>query len=194
MSFTDLMFFTSLVCSVCSANCTNRGLACRMDNTQLCCHDECLAGCYGPGPGACVACKGALHRGVCVSQCPPDTYLFHGRRCVTALECFNMSSTYRLPHVVGSSGSSITGSGASVTINTTAPVVTTTVRQFAIHQGRCVPDCPSGHQRDEVSGHCVPCGDKCPRIRKPVSALPKNAPRLYLLLFSLTILQGAIIC
>lgn len=194
MSFTDLMFFISLVCSVCSANCTNRGLACRMDNTQLCCHDECLAGCYGPGPGACVACKGALHRGVCVSQCPPDTYLFHGRRCVTALECFNMSSTYRLPHVVGSSGSSITGSGASVTINTTAPVVTTTVRQFAIHQGRCVPDCPSGHQRDEVSGHCVPCGDKCPRIRKPVSALPKNAPRLYLLLFSLTILQGAIIC
>ncbi|VDK20104.1 unnamed protein product [Taenia asiatica] len=149
----------------CSANCTNRGLACRMDNTQLCCHDECLAGCYGPGPGACVACKGALHRGVCVSHCPPATYLFHGRRCVTASECFNMSSTYRLPHAVGGSGSSIVGSSTSVTINTTAPVTITTVRQFAIHQGRCVPDCPSGHQRNEVSGQCMPCGDKCPRIR-----------------------------
>nr|CAD30260.1 putative insulin receptor [Echinococcus multilocularis] len=151
--------------SICSANCTSRGIACRMDNTQLCCHKECLAGCYGPGPEACVACKGALHRGVCVSQCPPSAYLFHGRRCVTAAECFNMSSTYRLPHVAGSSGSSSIGFAASVIVNTTAAVATTAIRQFAIHQGRCVPDCPSGHQRDEVSGQCVPCGDECPRIR-----------------------------
>ncbi|KAM7538002.1 hypothetical protein Aperf_G00000072052 [Anoplocephala perfoliata] len=155
--------WSSLHCqSICSATCTNRGLACHMNDPQFCCHEECIAGCYGPGPENCVTCKGALHRGICVAHCPPGTYLFHGRRCVTAEECFDMSSVYRQLHVPNA----ISGEAASVsTLNSTSSSSSTpTVRPHAIHQGHCVPDCPAGHQRDENSGECVPCGDKCPRI------------------------------
>ncbi|VDD79160.1 unnamed protein product [Mesocestoides corti] len=147
---------SSHVQSICSTSCSNRGLACRVDNVELCCHVECLAGCYDSGPGACVACKGALHHGICVSKCPEGTYLFHGRRCVSAAECFNMSSGPRLPSVLSSSSSVTTA------VDSTS---TTTTGRFAIYQGRCVPDCPSGHQRNEASGECLPCGDKCPIIR-----------------------------
>ena len=154
---------------VCSPACTNNDLACRVDDVHSCCHKECLAGCYGPGPDACVACKGALHLGICVSRCPPGTYLFHGRRCVTAASCFNMSTTHRLPHLIG--GGSLSAINNSTTLEATTPVTSTSARQYAIHQGRCVPDCPSGHQRDETSGVCVPCGDNCPRIRMFISAL-----------------------
>lgn len=136
-----------------------------MNDPQLCCHEECIAGCYGPGPENCVACKGALHRGICVAYCPPGTYLFHGRRCVTAEECFDMTGVYRQLHVPsGISGEA--ASGSTLTSTSSGSSSTPTVRPHAIHQGRCVLDCPAGHQRDENSGECVPCGDKCPRIRK----------------------------
>lgn len=125
-----------------------------MENVQRCCHSECLAGCYGSGANACVACKGALHQGVCVPHCPSGTYLYKGRRCVTATECFNISMARML---TSPPMSSLPSSQSTSSLPR--------VPKFAIHQGACVSDCPTAHQRDNVTGHCQACGNKCPSIR-----------------------------
>ncbi|KAM3179728.1 hypothetical protein ACTXT7_000011 [Hymenolepis weldensis] len=191
--------------SICSPKCTNLGLACRMDDPYTCCHDECLAGCYGPGSDSCVACKGARYCGFCVTHCPLGTYLYHGRRCITAEECLNMTSIIRQPLsgvVVGAnsvSGANTAASNGSNVKNAPVPGIkksdggnsgntdlngtsfgtapspsssnnnvngsTPIMRPYSIHQGRCVQECPAGHERNEVSGECVYCGDKCRRFR-----------------------------
>ncbi|VDO05276.1 unnamed protein product [Rodentolepis nana] len=189
---------SSLCQSICSPKCTNLGLACRMDDPYTCCHDECLAGCYGPGSDACVACKGARYRGTCVTHCPPGTYLYYGRRCITAEECLNMTSIIRQPlsgvvvganavsdantsvsndsdvkttlvpdnsakpNVNGASvGAASSFSGVTNSVNGSTPIT----RPYSIHQGRCVQECPAGYERNEVSGECIYCGDKCRRFR-----------------------------
>lgn len=155
-----------MVILVCSPICSSRGLTCEMASSHTCCHEECLGGCYGPGPGACVACKGALHQGVCVSSCPQGTHLFMGRRCVTTAQCLNMTSSRRpsFQHLAPPSQLSLLH-GSSAGPSAQNPQMQQT-RRFATYQGRCVADCPSGHQRDEATGECVPCGDKCPLLRK----------------------------
>ncbi|OQV21587.1 Epidermal growth factor receptor [Hypsibius exemplaris] len=37
---------------------------------QECCHRECAAGCFGPKPTDCLACRKFDHSGVCVQDCP----------------------------------------------------------------------------------------------------------------------------
>nr|CDS29127.2 insulin receptor [Hymenolepis microstoma] len=194
---------SSLCQSFCSPKCTNLGLACRMDDPYTCCHDECLAGCYGPGSDACVACKGARYRGTCVTHCPTGTYLYYGRRCITAEECLNMTSIIRQPlsgvmvganAVSGTDTSVSNGSDAKTTpgikksdggnsgktdvngtsvgtvssssgVNNSVNGSTPITRPYSIHQGRCVQECPAGYERDEASGECIYCGDKCRRFR-----------------------------
>lgn len=45
-----------------------------MDN-GTCCHEYCVGGCVGPGPGDCYSCKGVSYQGRCLQKCPPDTYM-----------------------------------------------------------------------------------------------------------------------
>ena len=65
--------------TVCPARCTMLGRAC---NRQLvvaasqwqCCHQECLAGCYGPMDTQCIACIHVTYAGRCLRKCPRGTY------------------------------------------------------------------------------------------------------------------------
>lgn len=85
-----------------------------------------------------------------------------------------MSFAHRLPHLMGVAAGSVNNLSPinnSIAVVTTTPTTTTTVSQFAIHQSRCVPDCPPGYQRNQINGVCVPCGDDCPRIRMFASVL-----------------------
>ncbi len=64
------------------------------------------------------------------------------------------------------------------------PLPASNVRRYALHAGRCVADCPSGHQRDTETGHCLPCGDKCPRLRKFFGHIITVMPRVLTLSFA----------
>ncbi|RZF38993.1 hypothetical protein LSTR_LSTR003736 [Laodelphax striatellus] len=64
------------------------GVACMDDGT--CCDKNCLGGCNGTGPTNCVACRGYLFQGTCVSSCPVQTFQYLQRRCVLEKECYDM--------------------------------------------------------------------------------------------------------
>lgn len=63
----------------CKYACTDRG---------ECCHSQCLGSCSEPNNDrACSACLHYQHEGRCVPQCPPNTYMFEGWRCITLELC-----------------------------------------------------------------------------------------------------------
>ncbi|XP_033823932.1 insulin-like growth factor 1a receptor [Periophthalmus magnuspinnatus] len=63
----------------CKHACTDQG---------ECCHSQCLGRCWEPhNDRACSACLHYQYEGRCVPQCPPDTYMFEGWRCVTLEQC-----------------------------------------------------------------------------------------------------------
>ena len=54
----------------------------RLTNTG--CDDECLGGCYGPGPAGCHSCKNFVWRGQCTKACPEGSYVAIRRERVSA--------------------------------------------------------------------------------------------------------------
>ncbi|XP_045427956.1 insulin-like growth factor 1 receptor isoform X2 [Pipistrellus kuhlii] len=112
------------------------------DNHE-CCHEECLGGCTAPDDqAACVACKHYYHEGVCVAECPPDTYRFEGWRCVDREFCANIP--------LGDEEDLEEGFE---------------LEGFVLHDGECMQECPSGFIRnDSLSMFCVPCEGPCPKI------------------------------
>ncbi|ELK24196.1 Insulin-like growth factor 1 receptor [Myotis davidii] len=117
----------------CPSACGKR--ACTENNE--CCHPECLGGCTAPDDeAACVACKHYYHEGVCVTDCPPNTYRFEGWRCVDRDFCATIPNADSFE-----------------------------LEGFVIHDGECMQECPSGFIRnDSLSMYCIPCEGPCPKI------------------------------
>ncbi|XP_030045590.1 insulin-like growth factor 1 receptor [Microcaecilia unicolor] len=101
-----------------------------------CCHPECLGSCNVPdNDTACVACRNYFNKGRCVTNCPPNTYKFEGWRCVTQDFCAKV------------------------------PVGHEEYEKFVIHNGECMPECPSGFTRNGTqSMFCSPCDGPCPKV------------------------------
>uniref|UniRef100_A0ABD2XMG2 Tyrosine-protein kinase receptor n=1 Tax=Trichogramma kaykai TaxID=54128 RepID=A0ABD2XMG2_9HYME len=53
-----------------------------------CCHPFCVGGCSGPLASDCQLCREVVvNQTQCIDSCPPGTYEFFNRRCVTQQEC-----------------------------------------------------------------------------------------------------------
>nr|XP_024217440.1 insulin receptor-like [Halyomorpha halys] len=100
------------------------------------CHSECLGGCSGPSPKECTACKNFIHGNKCVSSCPPFTYEFETKRCVTKDECLAMNNTLLRPGK------------------------TETKENWFVWDSLCVNSCPRGLERDKQLG-CKKCPGRC---------------------------------
>uniref|UniRef100_A0A2C9K623 Tyrosine-protein kinase receptor n=1 Tax=Biomphalaria glabrata TaxID=6526 RepID=A0A2C9K623_BIOGL len=93
-------------CPVCRSNCEPRncwsydqcqkGFTCSCKANQgcmangACCHEYCLGGCKGPTAEDCYSCKYVSFNNSCLSECPPATYRYKGRRCLTDRECLSL--------------------------------------------------------------------------------------------------------
>lgn len=116
-------------------HCTNG--ACN-DNGE-CCHEECLGGCNGQGPGNCSACKRFVWKGMCKRKCPFPTKQFADRRCVTDAECLNMST------------------------NTTGIYSSQNTVRWKLFNNTCLDECPDGYMADERNtSSCRKCNGTCP--------------------------------
>lgn len=83
-----------------------------------------------------MACKHYYHEGVCVAECPPDTYRFEGWRCVDREFCANIP--------LGDEEDLEEGFE---------------LEGFVLHDGECMQECPSGFIRNDSlrSGPPRPC-------------------------------------
>ncbi|XP_077988842.1 insulin-like peptide receptor [Glandiceps talaboti] len=79
----EILCWTSSHCQiVCPQACQDN---CR--NGKCTCSGECVGGCHGVGTDKCVACRNYVYSGHCVEECPPGTYAYRNRRCITRDEC-----------------------------------------------------------------------------------------------------------
>ncbi|XP_028672139.1 insulin receptor-like [Erpetoichthys calabaricus] len=122
---------------VCPTSCKHR--ACTLDGQ--CCHNECLGSCTEPGdPRKCVVCRNYFHEGTCVEICPPGFYRFEGWRCVSFEFCQELHNKCK------------------------NPLRDVNCDQYVIHNGECVPECPSGYTMNSSTLNCTPCAGLCPKI------------------------------
>ncbi|XP_069673156.1 insulin-like peptide receptor isoform X2 [Periplaneta americana] len=122
---------------VCPESCGTR--AC-MPGGQ-CCHETCLGGCDGPEPEDCVVCN-VTFQNKCVRTCPPDTYKYLNRRCVTADECQSMKVPSHERNFERSN-------------------------EYVAFGGDCVADCPEGYIKTLEKPrkyYCAPCNGTCPKV------------------------------
>ncbi|KAK2157959.1 hypothetical protein LSH36_180g01062 [Paralvinella palmiformis] len=85
------LFFSSSVCPLgCGRSSCYPRVNERNQEVKECCHSECLGGCRGPRDTDCIACVHIFYEGRCVQRCPPQTYEYHKRRCITEAECRNV--------------------------------------------------------------------------------------------------------
>ncbi|XP_047223967.1 insulin receptor a [Girardinichthys multiradiatus] len=122
---------------MCPINCTLR--ACTKDDD--CCHYLCLGGCLRPNsPRHCVACRGLLHEDSCVDRCPENYFTYKGWRCVSLAFCqylHNRCKQEKSPDCY----------------------------EYVIHNGACIPECPSGYSIGNSSTlNCTPCAGPCPKV------------------------------
>nr|QHI00146.1 insulin-like peptide receptor [Sepiella japonica] len=115
--------------------CENGKGFCQLNGS--CCHENCLGGCTGPTAKDCFACKNIYHDGECKKACPPLTYKFKNRRCLTEQECRSLKSpTWKLLD-------------ANMTANKTAI---------------CGRQCPAGYIEDiKDTNLCLKCKNRCPK-------------------------------
>ncbi|GFN94013.1 insulin receptor-related protein, partial [Plakobranchus ocellatus] len=139
---------------------------------EQCCHTFCAGGCTGLGPSNCIACEHVIFKRKCEPFCPPSTYLFAGRRCLTDVECLSIGRQI--------SDSSLAMSSSSLPLSITQQLQGTSPSnrsQFfdmemmpkllrpRVGNGLCVFKCPEGYTLEEKpSGpECVECTDVCPK-------------------------------
>ncbi|XP_054277589.1 insulin-like peptide receptor isoform X2 [Macrosteles quadrilineatus] len=126
---------------VCPSNCTG-GNAC--NSTNHCCHENCLGGCFGPTESDCYACRGVLYEGKCINECPPDTFKYMNRRCVTEQECHRMPKPRQTSQDI-------------------VDMVDYPWKPF-IPDRECILQCPAGYlEEEEQHGRyvCKPCQGYC---------------------------------
>uniref|UniRef100_H3ANU2 receptor protein-tyrosine kinase n=1 Tax=Latimeria chalumnae TaxID=7897 RepID=H3ANU2_LATCH len=105
-----------------------------------CCHSECLGSCYeANNPQKCVACRHYQHITGCVETCPPGYYRFEGWRCVAFDFCQELHNKCKNSRESG-------------------------CHQYVIHNGECIPECPSGYTMNSTNLNCSPCAGPCPRV------------------------------
>ncbi|BES93780.1 tyrosine-protein kinase receptor [Nesidiocoris tenuis] len=104
------------------------------------CDKQCLGGCKGRGPKNCTACKHVNYKGTCIKFCPPDTYVYKLRYCISAGECANPNfHPNRTRHPAGD------------------------VREWFTFNRTCIQECPYGYERVLDKG-CQPCGGMCKKV------------------------------
>ncbi|CAI9720557.1 putative molluscan insulin-related peptide(s) receptor [Octopus vulgaris] len=101
-----------------------------------CCHENCLGGCRGPTARDCLACRHVYHDKECKRTCPPNTYKFKNRRCLTERECRSVAYNFKLLE-------------ANMTTNRTA---------------LCTEHCPVGYiENPDDPNRCLKCKARCPK-------------------------------
>ncbi|KAJ6664292.1 hypothetical protein lerEdw1_008511 [Lerista edwardsae] len=119
---------------VCPAACKSQG--CTPDGK--CCHAECLGNCLEPNdPAKCVVCRNFNLDGKCMETCPPNYYRFRGWRCVTFEFCQELHNNCKIARESNC---------------------------HVLHNGECIPGCPSGYTMNSSNLHCSPCAGPCPKI------------------------------
>ncbi|XP_040027550.2 insulin receptor a [Gasterosteus aculeatus] len=126
---------------MCPVQCKHR--ACTKDDQ--CCHEQCLGGCLKPhSAGHCVACRGLQHGPSCVERCPADHFTYKGWRCVPFAFCQDLHNKCKREKEHSKS---------------------TDCHEYVIHDGACVPECPSGYTTVNSSSlNCTPCAGLCPKV------------------------------
>ncbi|KAK8757577.1 hypothetical protein V5799_004791 [Amblyomma americanum] len=118
---------------VCPAACDRNHTTCDNEAGTRCCDPKCLGGC-GAGSerelSVCTACLRYTYENSCVNTCPPNTYVFMGRRCVDESYCRRQQVQ-----------------------------VENSARTFIAFNGTCMPECPpkyirEGHTCRRCSGIC----------------------------------------
>ncbi|XP_061458058.1 insulin receptor [Rhineura floridana] len=119
---------------VCPSPCKSQG--CTPDGD--CCHSECLGNCLEPGnEEKCLACRRFNLNGKCVEMCPPGYYRFGGWRCVSFDFCQELHNKCKIAHQSNC---------------------------HVVHNGECVPGCPSGYTMNSTNLLCTPCEGLCPKV------------------------------
>ncbi|CAL1580384.1 unnamed protein product [Knipowitschia caucasica] len=125
---------------MCPSHCKHR--ACTKDGQ--CCHEHCLGGCSQPHSSAhCVACKNLQHQETCVDQCPPDHYLYLGWRCVPFAFCQDLNHKCKREKERNKDYDCY---------------------EYVIHNGACIPECPSGYTVNNSALVCSLCTGLCPKV------------------------------
>ncbi|GAB1600284.1 insulin-like peptide receptor isoform X2 [Argonauta hians] len=120
-----------------------KNIDCRCENGKdycqengSCCHENCLGGCRGQTALDCLACKHVYHDKECKKTCPPNTYKFKNRRCLTERECRSVAYNFKLLE-------------ANMTTNRTA---------------LCMEHCPAGYiENPDDPNRCLKCKARCPK-------------------------------
>ncbi|XP_013862871.1 insulin receptor a [Austrofundulus limnaeus] len=124
---------------MCPSHCKHR--ACKDDQ---CCHEQCLGGCSRSNSAShCVACRGLQYEGTCVDRCPNDHFIYKGWRCVSTAFCQELHNRCRQEKEKNK---------------------ITDCHDYVIHNGACIPECPSGYSIGNSSLHCKPCAGPCPKV------------------------------
>lgn len=118
----------------CPDNCVNNNLTCTPSGQ--CCEKGCLSGCtINSYSQKCYSCKGFSYKNKCVNKCPKDTYEYLDRRCVSKLECKQISVQYYRN------------------------------QYLKAIEGKCTPDCPKGYSENTNDRHsCDSCQGPCPKV------------------------------
>uniref|UniRef100_A0A3Q2D9V4 Tyrosine-protein kinase receptor n=1 Tax=Cyprinodon variegatus TaxID=28743 RepID=A0A3Q2D9V4_CYPVA len=126
---------------MCPINCTHRACTIGDEFKNECCHYQCLGGCLKPNsPRHCVACRGLLHEDSCVERCPENFFTYEGWRCVSLAFCQNLHNRCRQKK-------------------------SPDCKEYVIHNGACIPECPSGYSIGNSSTlMCTPCAGPCPKV------------------------------
>ncbi|KAM8888379.1 insulin receptor b [Synchiropus picturatus] len=110
-----------------------------------CCHEQCLGGCSEPGlASSCVACRNLQHGNTCLEKCPPGYYVFRGWRCVSFSFCQDLHNECK------ETKRTIEGRESGC-------------KEYVIHKGACIPECPSGYTLNSSTLTCMPCAGLCPK-------------------------------
>ncbi|XP_058788861.1 insulin-like receptor [Phymastichus coffea] len=120
---------------VCPSECGDR--ACLPNG--VCCDSSCLGGCTGETEWDCRVCREVVvNKTRCVSTCPPGTYKFLNRRCITQQECHTM----RKPREMA---------------NNVNPY------PYKPFNNECSIDCPPGYEEYKINNQwsCKKCEGPC---------------------------------
>ncbi|XP_046698206.1 extracellular matrix protein FRAS1 [Silurus meridionalis] len=127
------------------------------DHTQcLSCHDSCSS-CQGAGPQDCLSCADPaylLKNGFCVAECGSGFY-------VSQSQC----------HACDSS---------CATCKPDNPSCNSCPSAYALHHGKCIPDCPDQHYKDRHS-RCQLCHSSCASCSGPSATQCSSCPSSLLL-------------
>ncbi|XP_025076692.1 putative molluscan insulin-related peptide(s) receptor [Pomacea canaliculata] len=112
-----------------------------VDGGTECCHEYCVGGCHGKDREKCDVCRNVYYQKSCHPSCPPFTYMFMERRCLTENECLNLTRKGdKAPKWKLMAGNST-----------------------AQEPNRCLDECPTGYTANEQGTHCIRCNRSCPK-------------------------------